>query len=215
MKQTVWLARHANRLDFVNPDWFLTAPRRYDPPLSDDGLVQAEKLAQRLASENIDGIFVSPFLRTLQTARPIATVLNLEIKIESGLSEWLNPDWMSYHPQTVTLEELNTLSAKIDGNYTSRFLPQYPETETEALSRAALTVKTLADEFSGNILLIGHGASVAGCVLGLSPQTFSTDIKVPLCSLFKFTRDSSEMWNCELKADTSHLNCVESEIRLN
>ncbi|MGK7892391.1 MAG: histidine phosphatase family protein, partial [Xenococcus sp. (in: cyanobacteria)] len=37
MKQTVWIARHGNRLDFVNPEWFNTATRRYDPPLSEDG----------------------------------------------------------------------------------------------------------------------------------------------------------------------------------
>ena len=68
MTQTIWIARHANRLDFVSPDWFLTAERRYDPPLSDDGLVQASQLAQRLKNENITAIFSSPFLRTVQTA---------------------------------------------------------------------------------------------------------------------------------------------------
>ncbi|HEY9813715.1 MAG TPA: histidine phosphatase family protein, partial [Candidatus Sericytochromatia bacterium] len=25
MPQTVWIARHGNRLDFVNPEWFNTA----------------------------------------------------------------------------------------------------------------------------------------------------------------------------------------------
>ena len=63
MSQIVWIARHANRLDFVNPDWFLTAERRYDPPLSDDGMVQAQQLAKRMKKENIAHIFASPFLR--------------------------------------------------------------------------------------------------------------------------------------------------------
>ena len=53
MPQIIWIARHANRLDFVNPDWFLTAERRYDPPLSDDGIVQAQQLANRLKETNI------------------------------------------------------------------------------------------------------------------------------------------------------------------
>ncbi len=47
MSQIVWIARHANRLDFVNPDWFITAEQRYDPPLSDDGIVQAQQSARR------------------------------------------------------------------------------------------------------------------------------------------------------------------------
>ncbi|MBV8884961.1 MAG: histidine phosphatase family protein, partial [Chroococcidiopsidaceae cyanobacterium CP_BM_RX_35] len=68
MAQTVWLARHGNRIDFVNPEWFKTAERRYDPHLSDDGVVQAQQLAQRLKGEGIAHIFASPFLRTVQTA---------------------------------------------------------------------------------------------------------------------------------------------------
>ena len=47
-QQTVWIARHGNRIDFVNPEWFNTAKRPYDPHLSDDGILQAQKLANRL-----------------------------------------------------------------------------------------------------------------------------------------------------------------------
>ena len=74
MSQIVWIARHANRLDFVYPDWFLTAKRRYDPPLSDDGMIQAQQLAKRLKGKKITHIFASPFLRTIQTANAIAEV---------------------------------------------------------------------------------------------------------------------------------------------
>jgi broad specificity phosphatase PhoE len=49
MSQTIWIARHGNRLDFVRPEWFDTALRPYDPPLSKDGFVQAKQLAKRLA----------------------------------------------------------------------------------------------------------------------------------------------------------------------
>jgi hypothetical protein len=42
MTQIVWIARHGNRLDFVNPEWFNTAERPYDPPLSEDGIEQAD-----------------------------------------------------------------------------------------------------------------------------------------------------------------------------
>ena len=72
MPQTVWIARHGNRIDFVNPDWFLTAERPYDPHLSEDGHVQAKQLANRLKGEGISHIFASPFLRTVQTANHAA-----------------------------------------------------------------------------------------------------------------------------------------------
>jgi broad specificity phosphatase PhoE len=214
MVQTVWLARHANRLDFVNPDWFLTATRRYDPPLSDDGVVQARQLGQRLLGQDITHIFVSPFLRTIQTAHTVAENLNLDLKIENGLSEWLNPDWMTHPPETAPLSELKVLFPRIDLTYRSKVTPQYPETKTQVLSRARLTAKLLTAEVTGNILLVGHGISVAGCILGLSPKTDLEDIKVPLCSLFQFSSLEVE-WVCQLKADTTHLNAVETEIRLN
>ena len=106
MNQTIWIARHGNRLDFVNPEWFNTAERPYDPPLSPDGIVQAQELGQRLVGERIRHIFASPFLRTVQTADRVAQILDLPIKIESGLGEWLNPDWMKSDPERLSIAVL-------------------------------------------------------------------------------------------------------------
>ncbi len=120
MTQIIWLARHANRLDFVNPDWFLTAEYRYDPPLSEDGMVQAKQLGQRLKDENIHHIFASPFLRTVQTANAVAEVLDLPIKLETGLSEWLNPEWMTEDPKRLSSREMAALFPRVDKGYTSQ-----------------------------------------------------------------------------------------------
>ncbi len=113
MAQTIWIARHANRIDFVNPDWFFTAERPFDPHLSEDGVVQAQELAQRLRAENITHIFASPFFRTVQTAHQVAEVLNLPIKIESGLSEWLNSDWMPSMPEKLSIDALQKIFPRI------------------------------------------------------------------------------------------------------
>jgi broad specificity phosphatase PhoE len=56
MSKTVWIARHGNRIDFVNPAWFDTAERPYDPHLSEDGQIQAQQLANRLVGEGITQI---------------------------------------------------------------------------------------------------------------------------------------------------------------
>ncbi|PSQ85633.1 MAG: histidine phosphatase family protein [Bacteroidetes bacterium QH_2_63_10] len=48
--QTIWLARHANRQDFVDPDWAKTADRPHDPALSTDGMGQARKLGRRVGT---------------------------------------------------------------------------------------------------------------------------------------------------------------------
>jgi broad specificity phosphatase PhoE len=212
MTQTIWIARHANRLDFVNPDWFLTAERRYDPPLSDDGIIQASQLAQRLKKENITAIFSSPFLRTVQTANQVAEVLDLQIKLE--LSEWLNPEWMSEAPEKMPIKDLVALFPRIDTNYKSRVIAQYPEIGKTAFLRAGKTAKKLVEEFSEDILLVGHGASVLGATIGLVGEVAETDIKAALCCLIKVVHQDPH-WILELNGDTSHLAQVEEVIRFN
>jgi broad specificity phosphatase PhoE len=214
MTQNIWIARHANRLDFVNPDWFLTAQRRYDPPLSDDGLVQAAQLANRLKNEKIAAIFSSPFLRTVQTANQIAEALELPIKLESGLSEWLNPEWMSETPEKMPMKDLTRLFPRIDTNYTSRIIAEYPEVGETAFLRAGETAKKLAEEFSEDILLVGHGASVVGATMGLVGAVAKTEVKAALCCLIKVVRQDPH-WVLKLNGDTSHLAQVEEVIRFN
>jgi broad specificity phosphatase PhoE len=213
MNQIVWIARHANRLDFVNPDWFLTAERRYDPPLSDDGIVQAQQLAKRLQAENIAHIFASPFLRTVQTANAVAGVLDLPIKLETGLSEWLNPAWMTEEPERLSIPALAELFPRIDTSYTPRITSQYPETQEKVRERSGQTARRLSAEFfPEDILLVGHGASVLGAAMGLVGEIAKAQVKASLCSLVKVVRQDSE-WLLELTGDTSHLTQIEEVIR--
>ncbi|MBD2299262.1 histidine phosphatase family protein [Nostoc sp. FACHB-87] len=213
MSQIVWIARHANRLDFVNPDWFLTAERRYDPPLSDDGFVQAKQLAQRLKSEKITHIFASPFLRTVQTANAVAEALDLSIKLETGLSEWLNPEWMTEEPERLSTLALKELFPRIDHSYTPRIAAKYPETHEQVRARSGQTARCLATEcFPEQILLVAHGASVLGAAMGLVGEVAKTEVKASLCSLVKVVLQGPE-WLLELKGDTSHLTQVEEVVR--
>ncbi len=215
MSQIIWIARHANRLDFVNPDWFLTAERRYDPPLSDDGMVQAQQLANRLKDEKIDRIFASPFLRTVQTASAIAEVLDLPIKLETGLSEWLNPEWMTEEPQRHSIEELLEIYPYIDVSYTPQIAVKYPETRQQMRLRSAQTARCLATEYSPeNILLVAHGASVLGAAMGFVGDLAIGKVKASLCSLVKIVRQEPD-WLLELTGDTSHLTEVEEVVRFN
>ncbi len=212
MFQTVWIARHGNRLDFVNPEWFNTAERPYDPPLSEDGFIQAKQLGQRLVGEGIKHIFASPFLRTVQTATQIANILDLSIKLESGLSEWLNPAWMKTTPEKLPLEVLQQSYPRIDSSYTSRVIANYPETSEMVLERTAQTARRLTSEFSEDMLLVGHGASVVGTTQGLVGGT--PEVNAALCCLVKLVRQEQE-WVMELNGDTSHLSETEEVIRFN
>jgi broad specificity phosphatase PhoE len=203
MPQVVWIARHGNRLDFVRPEWFDTAKRRYDPPLSEDGLIQARKLARRLKSANIKHIFSSPFLRTIQTANQVAEALDLPIWIERGLGEWLNPDWMTEMPETHPEEELTDLYPRIDWSYASKIVPEYPESEKKCRQRMQQTAFRLIDNYKEDILLVGHAASILGITQGLIEG--NPTINYSLCCLVKLLHNGSS-WNLELNGDTSHLS---------
>ena len=202
MNRIVWIARHGNRFDFVKPEWFNTAERRYDPPLSTDGLLQADKIGKRLQWENIHHIFASPFLRTIQTAHQIANILDLPIKLEAGLSEWYNPNWMSETPQIHSRELLEVKYQRIDWNYNSYFYPQYPETEAQMSYRTGKTAKWLVDNFGDNLLIVGHSMSVRGATQALVANM--VDFPTPVASLVKL-RGSENNWQLELAGDTSHL----------
>jgi broad specificity phosphatase PhoE len=212
MRQTVWIARHGNRLDFVNPQWFNNATRRYDPPLSEDGFLQAKQLGHRLKNENISHIFSSPFLRTIQTANEVAQILDLPIKLEAGLSEWHNPEWMTQSPQIHPREFLELHYSRIDWNYQSQIVPQYPESEEKVNHRTAAIAQKLVDQYSEELLLVGHGASVLGATRGLVKG--NPTVNASLCCLVKLVRHSQN-WTMELNGDNSHLTQTEKEIRFN
>lgn len=223
MPQTVWIARHGNRIDFVNPQWFDTAERPYDPHLSDDGIIQAKLLGKRLVGKGITQIFASPFLRTVQTANAVAETLDLSIKLDWGLCEWLNPDWMDAMPETLPWKILAQNYPRIDLSYqacssfrlTNAENPSYPETWEACLARTRETVRGLVAEYPDeNILFVGHAASVIGTAMGLVANISENDINASLCCLVKIIRQDGE-WLMELNGDTSHLEDTEAFIRFN
>ena len=169
-QRTVWIVRHTHRQDMDNPHWRSQAVYPDDPDLSPQGHQQAERLGQFFANYPLDHIFCSPFLRAISTAYPIARHKNLPIKIEPGLSEFLSPDYFPGPPQLHDRQLLQSRFPLIDPDYQPRLVPQYPEQDLAAIARAGRVAAQLVAEFPGNLLLVGHGASVWGATWGLLPE---------------------------------------------
>lgn len=203
MSQTVWIARHGNRQDFVDSNWIKTAARPFDPGLSPDGVEQAKELAQRLAVEKIDYIFTSPFLRTVQTANYVAEALDLPIKVESGAGESLSFPFCSITPNILPVELLAQQVPRLDLNYRSLVSVAYPETKQTAKKRAGEIIKRLTTEFPGNILMITHGATLVNMTRELVGA--NSRIRSSICCLVKLV-GRGEQWQMELNGDTSHLS---------
>jgi broad specificity phosphatase PhoE len=62
-------------------------PGIIDPGLTELGHAQAEAAAQQLLGQGIERIIVSPYTRTLQTARPLTAALGLPVTIDPIVRE--------------------------------------------------------------------------------------------------------------------------------
>ena len=76
--QNVVVMRHGERMDNFEPLWASTASRPWDPPLFRDGWIRALQTGQILRNSlgfPIHRVFVSPFLRCVQTASQVVIAL--------------------------------------------------------------------------------------------------------------------------------------------
>jgi broad specificity phosphatase PhoE len=197
----IFLARHGNRQDFIDPDWSVTADEPYDPPLSADGVDQARRLGRRLVGEGIQAIVASPFLRTIQTAHHVNEALGLPIFVEPGFGEWLSERSFERLPRLRAFDVLRRDYPMLGAEYAASWAPRHPETFEELRARSQQALEALLDKLEGNLLVVSHAAAVAAMAL-IDPGIQS--VECPLCALFCLQHDGSR-WQLTLASDVGHL----------
>ncbi|KAF8110804.1 hypothetical protein N665_0079s0116 [Sinapis alba] len=182
--QHVFVMRHGDRLDNFDPHWAATAPRPWDPPLFDAGVVRAFGTGQRILTQStfpIHRVFVSPFLRCILTASEVVAALSslpnamssidkpkLKVAIEYGLCEMMNSVaiWPQVSPRDGNFDfNISDLEAMfpegmVDHNVDPIYkeMPKWGETIEGCRERYVEVVKALADKYpTENLLLITHG----------------------------------------------------------
>jgi probable phosphoglycerate mutase len=75
------------------PEWVRDGLNVGNPPLTELGRRQAQKMAETLAEEDFDEVLVSPLLRARQTAEPLFGRLGREETIAAWLEEIRDPIW--------------------------------------------------------------------------------------------------------------------------
>jgi len=139
-----------------------------DPPLSDDGLRQAELLAEYLASEKIDAIYASPLLRAQQTAQPLSIRIGLEIIDDPGIAEF-----DQHSSEYIPVEELK---ASGDPRLTESLLGEGDEFDDrdEFRDRVMNSIERIISDHGGDrVAVVCHGGVInlyAGDVLGLNVE---------------------------------------------
>lgn len=87
------LVRHGESAPARDGITFPLVDGHADPELASEGLEQADLLANRLRTEHIDAVYVTPLRRTTQTAKPLTSAVGLSVRIEADLREIYLGEW--------------------------------------------------------------------------------------------------------------------------
>ncbi|GAC1694993.1 MAG: alpha-ribazole phosphatase [Ktedonobacteraceae bacterium] len=141
-----------------------------EAPLTVIGRDQAQQLAKRLSHEHIDALYCSPQGRAYETAKPIASMLGLEIQTRKSLREMNFGLWEGRVQAEVAVESPQEMAAWDRGSW----MVQLPEGETQqaVLARVVPCIVELLTVHSGQtILLVSHRTTLRlliGHILNLS-----------------------------------------------
>jgi alpha-ribazole phosphatase len=159
-----------------------------DPPLTDSGHAQAERVASAARSLGLRALYCSPKLRARMTAGPIAKACGLEPIIEDGLREIAYGAWEGRKEGDVRQQEREAYDAwQTDPALTS------PPGGESAFAIAARSLPVLLharrEHPDGQVMLVSHKATVrviACALLGMPLGRFRSHIACPTASITSF-----------------------------
>ncbi|KAH7931019.1 phosphoglycerate mutase-like protein [Leucogyrophana mollusca] len=223
MIETIYIARHGFRLNWVNTNWKSVTGLPRDPPLAAYGETQAKELAGYFLSlperKRPTAIFSSPYYRCLQTSKPTSQALDVPIYVEHGLSEWYSPvaPNTGLHPRPSPAAELKAYFQEIDPEWSSLWYPSRKGENVEEIhQRIAAFLNLLVPEVEKrfgdkhtHILLVSHAATVIALTRELLGDP-GLPLRVGCCSITEMNRKDGASsilgaWDAQRMADGSHL----------
>jgi probable phosphoglycerate mutase len=142
--------------------------------LSVEGRAQAERLAERLASEPISAVYASPLSRTVETATILATPHRLPVVQRDGLREISHGHWEGMSRQDVETQFAEEYAAWDADPFT--FAPEGGESGVAVLARALPVIREIVVTHVGqNVLVVSHKATlrlVLSSLLGFDERSY-------------------------------------------
>ena len=127
--------------------------------LSVEGRAQAERLAERLASEPISAVYASPLSRTVETATILAEPHGLPVQNRDGLREISHGRWEGLTRPEVEKRFPDEYAAWEADPFT--FAPLDGESGLAVLARALPVVREIVVAHAGhNVLVVSHKATL-------------------------------------------------------
>uniref|UniRef100_A0A7N1A0W6 Phosphoglycerate mutase family protein n=1 Tax=Kalanchoe fedtschenkoi TaxID=63787 RepID=A0A7N1A0W6_KALFE len=208
-RQNVIVMRHGDRMDVFEPLWHVTADKPWDPPLIDAGKVRAFCAGRKIRAKSdflISRVFVSPFLRCVQTAAEVVTALcakeedptaissdgvdvdpsKVKVAIEPGLCEVLNSITIRVESVPTSgqwgfkIPELEALfpAGTVDRSTKPVYneMPKWEEDQACARKRYAEVIKALADKYPTENLLLVTHGEAVGVAVSAFLKDALTEV---------------------------------------
>jgi probable phosphoglycerate mutase len=166
---TVLLVRHGESAPARRDVPFPLLDGHGDPPLSPEGEEQAVRLADRLARERVDAIYVTSLQRTAQTAGPLAERLGLVPIVVPELREVFLGEWEGGQFR-IRAEEGDPTFRRIFEEERWDVVPgAEPLEEFDARVQAGLA-RVVGEHPDGRVVVVSHGG-VIGHILHVVAQS--------------------------------------------
>eukprot|EP00756_Hemistasia_phaeocysticola_P001979 Hpha_TRINITY_DN11372_c0_g1::TRINITY_DN11372_c0_g1_i1::g.63095::m.63095 len=196
----MYVVRHGERVDEVEPDWVARAERPYDPPVTDTGRAQADQLGRLLVAregaQRPVHVVSSPFTRCVQTAERIVSVLREagpdgELLVSNALSEVMSPEVL----KTTTPPSLPELSLPLAEPVALAEFPERREAAMERYDSVLGRAGGLAQLAGASFVLVTHGEAVGRAVAWQEPG--ATVFAVDLCGFVCLRRRGCGEWELQ------------------
>lgn len=149
-----------------------------DVPLSDEGRHQAQRLAERLRSETLAGVYASTMGRTIETARIVAKPHGMEVEQREGLREISHGRWEQMTRKEV--EEKYAEEALEWDKDPYAFAPAGGESGLAVTARALpVLIDLVRTHPGGTILVVSHKATIRlllSTLLGFDPRRYRDNL---------------------------------------
>src|SRR5919109_5372875 len=130
-----------------------------DVELSEEGKLQAGRLAERLADDSIAAVYCSSLTRALQTASILARPHELPLIQREGLREIHHGHWEGMRRADVEAQFPDEYAAWEEDPFT--FAPQGGEAGVNVIARALPVIRKIVVEHRGqNVIVVSHKATL-------------------------------------------------------
>jgi probable phosphoglycerate mutase len=137
-----------------------------DPDLDPVGVAQADRLADRLATESLAAIYVTSLRRTAQTAAPLAQRLGLTPQVEPDLREVYLGEWEGWRFRKFT-SELHPLAIQMGAEQRWDVIPGAEATATFQ-ERVKRGITRIAQQHPNQrVAVVVHGG-VIGMIMAIA-----------------------------------------------